>query len=452
MKVVGDHLEASVFYVVSRPGGINELYQLVASYPLGTTVKFCFTFPSGNTSNQRVRLWSDVSPLSLGQYTIWDIETGSLLEVNQSFINSEAGGYTLSFRGGYFPRTTGIYDPVNDFNYGYPIYPSNMQVYVGTYPEVLNVTPFVTWSLKPPDHNIYHSHLSEPEWDKYNRYFVLDDKLYWISIRLNGFYLKESDIEGSTGYYQYEALAPAQGGYDNGVVGVLAQYSGYIPVNLSSSVFFDDLPFTLCLVADTEQWAIRIQSNPLFSDIQTKVDYDLFVSEFNLEDGSYISSSFTHETHDLLNTAQYALFESGVFSSVHCYGIDFYNFRNLPINLSDVDWEYDLEFVQWRDSMLSTLNQIYSLLSGDDQSVPEPGSYPDFGGSLNEAESGYSDITPENVAFELQGALGAGSYDSAASQVRDWINLFSIPKIISVCVLALALGTVTLTLGKKKSD
>ena len=65
-------------------------------------------------------------------------------------------------------------------------------------PEELNCysesEPFVTFSVLPPEHNRYHSHLSEPVSDKYNRYFIIDDKLYWVSFRINGAYVLTSDI------------------------------------------------------------------------------------------------------------------------------------------------------------------------------------------------------------------------------------------------------------------
>lgn len=412
--------------------------------------EFEFVFPS-TPSTLEIRapnyndfnIKSNVLPSSMIR-TAYFLESGNLSSSNPfNHVSQSSGVYTCYLANGNFPRNT--------CDYGYFIAPANVTLYnpLSRFDEA----PFVTWSQKPPEHNVFHSHLSEPVSDKYNRYFILDDKLYWISLRLNGFYVENTDITGHAEAFTESEFVPQPGGYDNGYQQVLVPYTTWIADHQEYHSYFDQLPFSLILIPDPDQWKIAFKSSDIFSDLATRIDCDFFISEFNLADGTYITSSFTSFQRDNLSNAQYALFESGSFSSIKCYGIDFFNSLNLPINLSDVIFEYDLEFEQWKTDVLSYLQQIYNLLAGTETPPPDQeNTYPDFGGSLNEAESGYSDITPENVALELHGALGAGSYDSAASQVRDWINLFSIPKIISVCVLALALGTVTLTLGKKKSD
>lgn len=488
-----------IFYVASRPYG-TFLYKL--HFESSGTFELVPTFPSGNSSNQRLYLTASVNSGS-GYVDTYDLLTGSLIEhfvVPFGDINSVNGYYNLNWRYGYFPRTTGIYD-INDFNYGYWIVPDNLRIANVSYPESLNVTPFVNWSLKPPEHNQYHSHLSEPVADEYNSYFICNDRLYWLSYRANGLYSFKNSVELSSSQYSETLSYASDGsgtyaGYQNGfsepvssqygyVSGVLGDgtvltgtvfpldfgqidfsgiNAGNLRVSSSGQYFYNDIEvypinyssqlinrfYDICIYL-TDDSGFKVWLYPR-SDLgqQLVLSANLFCSVFNLADGSYISSSYSSYSGSY-NHAGFEFPLDEKIQDVKCYGCAFYNVNNVAVNLSDVLWNYDLEFAEWRNEVSQYLNMIYyALVGGDD--VPEGESYPNYGSDLNEAESGFSDIKPADVKLELNGALGDGKYDSASSQVKDWIDLFSIPKIIGVCVLALALGTVTLTLGKKKSD
>lgn len=361
---------------------------------------------------------------------------------------------------------------------------------------------FIRFSSLPAEHNIYHSELSEPFADEYNSYFICNDKLYWLSYRANGLYAFDQNIEVTSSVYSesasYESsgsgsfsgqsggstetvTAPyviVSGSVSNGEVfngsasspnfgeiDYVGSSQGNLTVSSNGQITYNGLnvyPVAInnqilnrlydVIIYLTDSSGFKIWLCPR-SDLGTSlvVDASLFCSVFELTNGQYVSSSFSSYTGSYDHAGFDFPLEDEI-ADVRCYGCAFYNVNNIPVGLSDVLWAYDLEFVQWRDSMLDKLNQIYSLLSN--ASVPETTTY-SFGEAFeNMSNPDFSELSPDQMGVDLNNVWhdSGDSLVSGSSTVKGWMSAFSIPKIISLCVLALATGTVILTLGKNKQD
>lgn len=385
----------------------------------------------------------------------YNVSTGNIIS-SGPFANHTSGSnpITMYVAGGNFPRNTAVS--------GYLITPSEVDVFNNV--NKFMATPFVHWSSKPPKHNIYHSHLSEPISDDINRYFIVDDKLYWLSYRLQGAYALVNDVENTSNVESYtsegEYIGIVQQSNLNGLLSFGSQTTvddyEVFPIKIEDNRVFNDsllypaLYYTssglsLNLIIDDIGIAVAIGVNKLY------VDYTIYLSSFNLEDGTYISSKYYSGAN--LITSNFVV-ESSVtesLSDIKCYGIAFQNIDNLPCNLSDIQFGYDLEFVQWRETMLNMLTQIYNALSGQEVTTASY-TQPSWSNELKEAEP-----STRVSADEVNSVLGQ-SFDSVdpdlelKSKMQEWVNLFSIPKLITACVFALAMGTIILTVGKKKSD
>lgn len=399
-----------------------------------------------------------------------------------------------SFANAYYPNFSGT----SDWNVYAVISPSTNYLYNYRVTE-----PFVSFSQMPSEHNTYHSELSEPVADEYNSYFICNDRLYWLSYRANGLYSFTQNFELSSQLYQEDVLYSSSGqgtyagqangfsvepvsisdgsfaGVGTGGTPVVGVYSGFnlgqisyvgvntgnLRVNSNGQMTYNDLevyPVSVnsqilnrlfdIVVYLTDDTGFKIWLVPRSDLGQNLVlDASLYCSCFDLTNGDYISSSFSSYTGNY----QYAGFDYPLddkIASVRCYGCAFYNVNNVPVNLSDVFWGYDLEFKEWRDNMLQKLTQIYNLLNNSD-SIPET-TTSSFGSSVEGlSDPSYSEVSPEQVGNELNNVWDQNpDIVNNSGFVKGWISDFSIPKIIALCILALASGTVILTLGKNKAD
>lgn len=461
----------TIYYIVQYNG--------VSVYPAGTYLfklsvfnggnyVFVPTFPTGNSSNQRLYLTcSSSSPVV--NVDIWNVSSGVLFESYSDLgiegVNSISGLYNIRWRSGYFPRTTGIYSS-DDFVGGYWILPENLEVADVNYPVRLNLQPFVTWSSYPPVHNQYHSHLSEPVADEFNRYFIIDNKLYWLSLRYQGLYIlkdsivTENSVESYSGDLVYGGSIISSGNINQVLVGqgsVLIQDREYYPVSISelnsfSSAFLYPVIYTSSSSVDI-RLQLDVSGNAIsFSGSDIYAEYHVFLSSFNLEDGSYIDSRFYAAEGDLSGSLTLVPDFVDNFNDIKCYGIMFYNSDNRQVNLSDVLWEYDVEFAQWRDDVRYILKDIYDYLS-EIQSMPDAPTTAQWGNELDHAEP-----KPQVSPAEVQSIYNVAGNDlnqqlgDSAATLHEWVDIFSIPKLITLVAFSLTIGTAILILGKKKSE
>ena len=324
---------------------------------------------------------------------------------------------------------------------------------------------FIVFSQKPPEHNIYHSHLSEPVADKYNRYFILDDKLYWVSLRVNGAYvlvndvLTESEVESYTSTGEY--VGAVQTGTGNSSLIALGSQITYkdlevYPVKLKSEQYFDNDLLYLSIYYTNNGSDLRLNLDKLalikaLSVDRLYIETELYYSVFNLESGEYVESFYQdYDGYVSSNVSLNANLPAEI-SDIKCYGISFLNVDNKPVNLSDIYWQYDMEFVEWRDRMEIMLEKIYQALSGETVET-ETYTQPSWNEDLSQAEP-HTRISQE----EIQSVFDDGFDDVKPSPedqlyITSWVDMFSVPKLIAACCFALAMGTIILTLGKKKSD
>lgn len=362
--------------------------------------------------------------------------------------------------------------------------------------------PFITWSIKPIDHNIYHSSLSEPVADDHNAYFIINKCLYWCSYRINTIYVKQGDILGDienysgNGSYNEEhsvvynetgtvswnndlrptnSLSTFYGVYNGddqdtflGIIKDLSSnsyglgvslgdgtfsYNGsvYVPASYSSSVYSE--PYELCLTLNSQQdFNLNfLRHSSLNNDIL--IDADCYLSIFNLSDGQFLSSEVKKIQGSASKIGWSVTFQNGeIIEDIKMFGPAFINVNNIPVNLSDVIWQYDLEFVQWRDSMLAELENIYNLLASSSE-VPETTTYRKYGEDIADNEPNFSNISSDNIKDSLDDALAdVNDLKPVAGVVRNWINDFIPPKVLFVLIFALAFGVVLLILGKNKDD
>lgn len=328
-----------------------------------------------------------------------------------------------------------------------------------------NVEPYIIFSQRPPEHNIYHSHLSEPVADKYNRYFLLDDKLYWISLRVNGAYvlvndvLTESEVESYTTTGEY--MGAVQSGTGNSSLITLGNQTTYkdlevYPVKFKSEQYFDNDLIYLSIYYTNNGTDLRLNLDKLalvkaLSVDRLYIETELYYSVFNLESGDYVESFYQdYDGYVSSNVSLNANLPDEI-SDIKCYGISFLNVDNRPVNLSDVYWQYDMEFVEWRDRMERMIEKIYQALSGETVET-ETYTQPSWNEDLSQAEP-----TTRISQQEIQSVFDAGFDDVKPSPddqlyITSWVDMFSVPKLIAACCFALAMGTIILTLGKKKSD
>ena len=213
-----------------------------------TSLNLTFGYPSyssGNIGQKTFFLytWQIRGYSSLNQqirtlnYSVLDIQSGNLLVQ----FHLDAKDRINNLQSYSLPLISGGYRFFTDGSemYGYPLSSSDYNtVNFNFYPEVYNINPFVNWGVRPPDvpdQIQLKSPLSEPTADKYNSYAVLDDRLIWISYRINGIYSRSASIENISEVYSYNAqinesgkgtYAGQQNGYTDNIVIPSQSYSG----------------------------------------------------------------------------------------------------------------------------------------------------------------------------------------------------------------------------------
>lgn len=475
---------------------------------------YTYTFYSENYNSTSevytytVSTLSGSAPISLFEGGIWAKSdapfTGSYVTYNaiSGYLDhtGEVSSSYNPYRGYYQTRFSNV--AANNQGGYYVSFPVEMGVEFDT--SKLS-PPFITWSVKPVEHNIYHSSLSEPVADEYNSYFIANDRLIWLSYRFNGLYSYSSNIElaseiysGSGSYSgtdsgqyagQMNGLTESVSFPDGDVAGVssgdntpgafVGHYSGFdfgqidfsgvgngiirtsgngnftynnkvvYPVAYDRTEF--NHMFSVYCVMDTQN-TLRFVLAPNTNQLQGLIaDVSFYVSEFQLEDGTYLNSNYQYFANDI-QSLFYTYNSEDDIGDVKAYGIAFLNGNNFPVNLSDVIWGYDLEFVEWRENMLSRLDSIYQVLS-EAQSMPEAPTTAQWGNELDHAEP-----KPQVSPAEVQSIYNVAGNDlnqqlgDSAATLHQWVDIFSVPKLITLVAFSLTIGTAILILGKKKSE
>ena len=212
-----------------------------------------------------------------------------------------------------------------------------------------------------------------------------------------------------------------------------------------------------CLVYNSSGSRLTIsfdQLSGIYSSISDiLVDYRIYCSSFDLITGEYIESIYSANGQQGNADININIDCPDEISSVYCYGVDFVNAQNLPVNLASVIWSYDLEFASWRSDISSKLDAIYSLLS--QSSVPSTTAPVDYASMLN-PEPTVSGYNAEDAGSLLAGAVSDVNVELGDGMEwgRNQLNDFAtgVPELFLVVILALAFGLTIMILGKKKSD
>lgn len=397
----------------------------------------------------------------------FDVKTGNFIGSGSFGYNgtdSQSGYYLIRWRNGYYPSQVGAYSPP-DFEYGFWILPDGLTIREVNFPvlETLNVNPFVQWSQYPPEHNIYHSHLSEPVADEFNRYFIINNKLYWLSFRLQGVYVLKQDIKTDSEVHSYTIDSDIIGTIQSPesqlvLLGSQTTYNDFevYPITSDFEALFDSKLIYPALYYNGSSTELRLNLDQYglmkaISSDHLFLDGQIYLSSFNLEDGTYISSKFFSLEQNIL---QHVIIDNSLENpeDIKCYGIDFLNVNATPVNLSDVLWEYDIEFAQWRSDIRSLLQSIFNTLS-EAQSMPDAPTTSNWQEDLSSAEPRLQ-VSPAEVesAYNVVGNDINQELGDSASTLHEWVDIFSVNKLIRLVIFALTVGTAILLLGKKKSE
>lgn len=324
--------------------------------------------------------------------------------------------------------------------------------------------PFVTWAVDAPEQIQYKSSLPSPQWDIHNRYIVIDDKLFWLSFYIDNLWI--NPITGSatvssddhTAVVTGNASDPTDGDiYYNYNVSIRYQDKDYYCLQYNSVNYSNETMCAPCLVYNSSGSRLTIsfdQLSGLYSSIaDILVDYRIYCSSFDLVTGEYIESVYAANGQQGNAEININIGCPDEISSVYCYGIDFVNPQNLPVNLSSVIWSYDLEFAQWRSDVYSKLNAIYILLAQSE--VPSTTQYQDFASMIHDNPT-IGDFDAED-AGQILGEAASNvnvNFGDGMEWGRNEINsyLTNIPELFIVIILALSFGLAIMVLGKKKSD
>lgn len=461
---------------------IQDIYYLTSATLTGTNDIEIFEDGTWSKSN---------NPYTV-EYKVWNAETGVLIaQLGQTNANYN------SYRNYYQTRFSSVAPNFGNVDGYYNVLPEGM--IDSSNQNNANYTysnEFINFAPVPADIMQYRSPLSEPVADEHNSYFIVNEFLYWVSYRINTIYELQNSIEGSTESYtgsgslseenslvyhedatvQWQnELAPINS--PNSFYGQIANnnndtfsgilrdlhsssyglgvslgdgsfsYNGqiYVPASVSSSVYSE--PYELCITTlSNKSLSIDfLRHSSLNSDIL--IDADVYLSIFKIEDGSYVKSEIKSVQGAYNKIGWTSTFNTDyTIDSVRMYGPAFVNTAEIPVNLSSVLWEYDIEFAQWRADMLSLIQSINNALNETPTDVEEPTSYSDPYNELNSQIENISQVSLDSInsAFDVVPA--------SSGSVAQWVSWFEVPKLIAVCVFALAAGTVILTLGKKKSD
>lgn len=452
---------------------VSEMLEPVPSYSFDSGVYSYFfswiTFRPGNTTNDGY-LRHDIT-VSASQPIDRFIASNVLVSSGQfSFhVSRYHLDGTLIFDRDY-TASYNSYQGYYQASLQYNILPSNNGGYyyicTSDIPLVSQAEPFVTWATSVPQQVQYQSYLPEPQWDLHNRYVVVNDTLYWISYYVNSAYIQQMSVESGSQVYQQSASGTEDGTYLDMSTSAYFYYHAndsityngivYYPVSIQDmSLSFEDM-ICPCLVSGST-WRLSFDTD-FFADYFNilngfLLDYRIYVSSFDLITGEYIESIYSENTQLNNQDININIGLPEEVSSIYCYGVNFINRSNLPVNLASIVWSYDFDFATWRDDMYSKLDAIYNLLSQSD--VPSTTAPVDYA-SLLDPEPTVSGYDAEDAGSLLAGAvsdvnveLGDGM-DWGRNQINDFAT--GVPELFIVLILALAFGLTIMILGKKKSD
>lgn len=313
---------------------------------------------------------------------------------------------------------------------------------------------FISFSTAPfADPEVIRSHLSEPVADCYNRYVILNDKLYWFSIR---------DVSFQTATYsarEYQTVPSVEvytGVDSQGVQYAIIGGSTYTVPAQFGSIFAGDPDniFDLSLYCEDGNFYLTYGYNSSFASLaqQLYCVCNLFVSEFDVVTGEYSRSSNYIFSFDGSFAVHQQFFDVSVddISSVKFYGVN-YLYNDVDFHLASIVWGVDPVVENWRDSMLDRLEQIYNLLS-QSSDVPETTTSRDFAGELGSADPG-AGLNAGDAGGKFNEAVSSlNNLSGAGDTVKGWINGFLPPKLMFLVGFVIAFGIVIMILGKNKND
>ena len=298
------------------------------------------------------------------------------------------------------------------------------------------VNPYVNWGVNPAPVSVFHSSLSEPVADQYNRYIVLGSHdsqsafLYMISF---------NEIE-------FEFTSSSTG-----------------TRNVSHN---GQLWSLTCAISDDDIGIGFLFQPPSTLDQLSYMKFEMMFSKYDLLTGEYLGSQLFG---DVQTSASFEIDVSSFFDSPDEYGsICVYGiscFIDGPVyHRFSCIWQTDPDFVTWRASVEDYLDKIYNILNkeveAEDVTIDSDMS------AVEEAESARDDlkVTDENgdpidaaeqveVAFS-EAASGFGDLSDSIVGINGLINtmFFQHPIVLLPIIVALALGLLVTILGKNKSD
>lgn len=346
----------------------------------------------------------------------------------------------------------------------YQILPDGL-AYGGLYNGARNDTKltneFVRWAIVPPDPVVYRSYTSEPVSDPLNKYVILCGEegsyLFWINIRCR-------DFEALSYSWDIET--------DDPNVSDFVTYNEYIK---AQSLFTPRLTFDangqsmLSLEADQQLLDYYLNMIPSAqSSTFGYIAFDCLITKYDLLTGQYISSTFNSDfrleswTITIDATNFFGLAQD--YDSISIYGVNYLNQSDEVLNRAAIIWGIDPSFESWKEEILSKLDDLYNLLSGQDVTIETA---PNDTSAIDDAKNAadalkVTDASGNEIHPGEAAASGFAEAESAIADlqnpvreintlINDWV--FGInPLIYLPLIVGLALGLLVTIVGKNKSD
>lgn len=424
-EVLSDRIHIT-FYWVQNVSNQDLLFEIEASYPLGTNMYF---MKSGVGMFR-----TDQQPIEITQNS-YVLSDGSLKASGNdpmSNYQSTVDGITYKYFKWCAMQLGSFFYPDN------PAIKIDLPLYEQKYS--------ITWAPDLPYVHTYKSYTSEPVCDDLNRYFILagenNSYLYVIHYFLSEAVTFENNVVVA-------APGSVETSYQFSVKNLFCPY-----IDLTNS------GFELSINCDSDMLQL-INANG--SHIIT---YDLQVAQYNLLDGQYVASYvFT----DLVLTQNKIPLNVNLgnpedYDSAKFYGV-FYQDTSTTYHLNFLacTFSIDPDFEVWKDQVNQYLELIYQALT---ESEEEPATIADDMSAYDEMQSAKDalQVTDENgseidaaeqveIAFS-EAASGMADLSDGVQSVNGLISdlLLVHPYVIIPLIVALALGLVVTILGKNKSD
>lgn len=311
-------------------------------------------------------------------------------------------------------------------------YPDNPSFPVET--PLKNRICYVNWGVRPASLHVFHSSLSEPVADEYNRYIVLGSHdsqsayLYMISF---------NEIE-------FEFTSSSTG-----------------TRNVSHN---GQLWSLTCAISDDDIGIGFLFQPPSTLDQLSYMKFEMMISKYDLLTGEYLGSQLFG---DVQSSSSFEIDVSSFFDSPDEYGsICVYGiscFINGPVyHRFSCIWQTDPDFVSWRQSVEDYLDKIYVILNqdGEDVTISQDMSAIDEGQSamndlkVTDSQGNEIDAAQQVEAAFSEAASGMDNMSSGISSVNNIISdlFFQEPMILIVLIVFLALGLIVTILGKNVTN